>query len=257
MMTIDGYTVDAEIAGEPTYENEATEYPVEEGIDLVDHVRQRPVTFACEGIVSDTPIGDMREAREALGVLGGEGPSRDAHARFVELYERREPVTVTCALGTFDGMVLTTYAPKRVGGSLQFSATFKYIRIITNQRTTVRVAVPRARAKDTVRATPTTYVDARGRVIETVKVPLGSNRGTSMYRYADDGMPVPEAEINKVVRDTGAVRVKYVNGVAVPFDEPAQQPAGVPERRWWVADDVAPSVEPPLTVDYSKGIPYE
>ena len=145
MLTIDGMVVDAEITGEPTYESEMTTFPMERGANMNDHVRNLPIGFSCEGVVSDTPLGEVRVIREQTGAdLSGRAITEAGHSFMVDLWSRKAPVTVTCALGTFDNMVLLSYVPQRKGGSIRFQARFMVARFVDNERTFVRVKVPRA-----------------------------------------------------------------------------------------------------------------
>lgn len=146
MLKIDGYPVDVEVSGDFAFVNEVTEYPVESGSDVVDHVRTKPMEITIEGVVSDTPIGEIANEREA-GVVH----SRTAYIRLKEIHARREPVTLDTSRGRFVNMVLarlSTPTSAATGDSLQFTGTFKEVRLITNERTTIRVRVPRARKKE-------------------------------------------------------------------------------------------------------------
>lgn len=143
MLTIDGYTIDAEITGEPTYESEMTGFPMERGANMNDHVRNLPIGFNAEGIISDSPLGAVRTIREASGTgTTGRAITDAGNAYMIGLWRRKTPITVTCSLGTFDNMVLLSYVPRREGGSIRFQARFMHANFVTNERTTVRVKVP-------------------------------------------------------------------------------------------------------------------
>lgn len=259
MLKIADYVIDVELSATPTFENEATSYPTEAGVDFTDHVRSLPTGLNVEGIVSDTPVDSfVVTQREIDGETGGETPSRSAYTRLLEIHQRKEPVTVTCSLGTFDDMVMLTFEPKRVGGSIQFTASFRFLNIIENERTMVRVAVPRAANKDKIKK-PATFLESdrnNEQHINRVIVPAGTHKGTSMYVYDEThpdpskrGKLVEDEVINKTIKDTGAVRVKYVNGQAVPYDDKDYQPYVTKsryqkERPWWPDDD---NVQLPLT----------
>lgn len=141
MLTIDGYGVDAEITGEPTYESEMTTFPMERDANMTDHVRNLPVGFSCEGIISESPIGRMVIERANAT---GKGITQAGNQYLIDVWRRKTPVTVTCALGTFDSMVLVSYSPKKRGGSIQFTARFMLATFVDNERTFVKVLVPRA-----------------------------------------------------------------------------------------------------------------
>lgn len=145
MIWIDGFAIDAAISQEPTFDADVTEYPVEKGAATTDHVRAKPVTFVVEGIVSDTPIGEVAELRDT-----GAKPSYEARNRLFEIWNSREPVTVETENAVFENMVLHTFSTPEdatTGEACRFRAAFKQLRLVTNKRTSVPVAVPRARKK--------------------------------------------------------------------------------------------------------------
>lgn len=152
-LLIDGYEIDIAEAEEHAFENEVTEHPVESGVDITDHVRARAIELTVEGVVSDTPIGALAQRRSNLVLVGGEAfakPSEEAFARLLEIYEKRVPVVVETSRKVYKDMILERFsAPTNAGtgDALRFSATFRQVRFIVNERTTVRVTVPRAANK--------------------------------------------------------------------------------------------------------------
>lgn len=210
MLTIDGYTVDAELSGEPTYESEMTTFPIERvgngPSNMNEHVKLNPIGFSCEGVVSDSPLGNVRLQREIDGELGGNGPSQGAHKFLVALWESKQPVTVTCALGTFDNMVLLNYTPRKRGAAIQFTARFMLAVFVDNERTFVKVAMPRGMgtSKKKLSADPfegpamwrtTNYREwvASGRTISKIQERVGRIRqpkGNWLWSHADGVTPL-------------------------------------------------------------------
>lgn len=145
MILIDGYEIDVAVTETHGFESEVTEHPVESGADIADHVRARPIVVTLDSVVSDTPIGDLA-ARRSTDTL----PSREALARLLAIRDAREPITIETDLRVYDNMVMESLSiPRSVqtGDALRFSATFKQIQLVTNARTTVPVAIPRAKKK--------------------------------------------------------------------------------------------------------------
>lgn len=254
MLAIDGYVIDVELKATPTFENEATSYPVERDVEFTDHVREIPTGLDVEGIVSDTPVNSFVTLQREIdgvmidpdtGELGGQGPSRDAYQRLLAIHRSKEPVTVNCSLGAFDDMVMLTFAPERVGGSIHFTATFRFLRIIENERSIVHVAVPRAANKDTTVKKPATVLESDRNNAQGIRrdvIQSGELKGTSVYYYDENhpkaGQKVPDSVIVKTAHDTDAVAVKYVNGQAVPLDPKDYQPyTPRKERPFWPDDD--------------------
>lgn len=155
MLTIDGYEIDCEVSSEPSYESEVTSHPVEKGADTTDHVRLLPGRLVIEGIVSDSPVGPIRDRRGDVDADGRFAfkPSDDAFAWLLDVRARRQPVTVVTGRRTYKNMILQTLTPHddaTTGRALNFTATFVEMQFVTNARTTVRVAQPRS-AKKVVR----------------------------------------------------------------------------------------------------------
>ncbi len=146
IVMIDGFSIDASISEEHGFNSEVTEYPVETGGDITDNVRAKPITVTLECIVSDTPLGDFVNIRDS-----GSIPSVIAYSRLTKIRDKREPVTIITSLDTFENMVLTDLSIPRkaeTGHAIEFSATFQQIILVTNNRSTVRVAISTGDRKD-------------------------------------------------------------------------------------------------------------
>ena len=61
---------DATISETPTYTAEPTDYAVEEGPDVTDNVRLKPITFQLEGLISETPITLKAQAAGLVTAIG-------------------------------------------------------------------------------------------------------------------------------------------------------------------------------------------
>jgi hypothetical protein len=142
-----GLSLDAAQIINPTFDSEVTDYPVESEADHVDNVRPRPVVLQLEGIVSDTPIGES-----AVPPVDEFGTRRsvEALAFLLETRKNRALVTVRTPELDYRNMAIESLQVRQdpdTGDALFFTATFKQVRIVTNERATIRVSVPRARKK--------------------------------------------------------------------------------------------------------------
>lgn len=134
-ITIDGFVLDTAESETHSFDNEVTEHPVEKGADMADHIRARPDVVTVNGIVTDSPIGAITPTQTLR--------STDALAKLKQLRDSRNPITIETSLGTYTGMVLEQLNIPRdasVGYALRFSATFRRVFLVTNERTVVRVA---------------------------------------------------------------------------------------------------------------------
>lgn len=156
MILIDGYPIDCAKFEDHTLESDVTEDPVESGANMTHHVRALPARVSLEAWVSDTPLGDMVQTRARSAVLTALStgslpiPSDEAYARLRLIHEKREPITIETNLRRYDNMVLRSLSvPIDVGtgDALMFRAEFVEVRIVTNERTVVRVAVPSGKSK--------------------------------------------------------------------------------------------------------------
>lgn len=170
-LLIDDLAIDGELRVVPTQTSEATEFPVESGADLTDHVRRLPLELEIEGIVTNTPIGGMVELRGATAsadrsALHLPTPTELALAHFDRIVERRLPITIQTSTKLYEQMVMISNTEPRdatTGKAMRFTASFRQITIVTNQRTLVRTAAPRGSGVKNLGAKPAVSTDAVGR----------------------------------------------------------------------------------------------
>lgn len=113
--------LDVTISENHTFNSRATNFPVETGGDVTDHIINDPDILTLSGLVSDTP----------LNIFSFFTRSIDAFNRLVDLHERRVPVTVVTGLKVYQNMVMTTLdVPRNIntGQSLTFNITLQNIR---------------------------------------------------------------------------------------------------------------------------------
>lgn len=162
-----GFRVDASITERHSYQAEATEYPVESGATISDHIRNLPIEVSIEGVVSNTPIGAVAAARGDAGfvelndgsIVPAQTPVELARAKFEGIWRARQPIEIVTTLATFKNMVMTSLEIPRSaseGGedAYRFNATFRQVTIVTTERVQVAVATPIARKKKKVGAQP-------------------------------------------------------------------------------------------------------
>lgn len=145
MIRIDGFLMDLALSESHSFPGEVTQYPVEQGADISDHIRDLPNEIELECIVSDTPIGIVPLLRDGPDA-GPDGetplPSAAALEHLRTMKSNRLPVVIQTSLGVFTDMVcIGLDIPKDAGKSnaLFFTAKFKHVTIVTNKRTKTRV----------------------------------------------------------------------------------------------------------------------
>lgn len=137
MIRIGRHLIDAAISEEESLESEVTEYPVESGAVITDHVRNKPRRLDLEFVVSDTPIGLAAIIRDADVV-----PSSDARQKLEALRATRQPFPVVTGIRTYENMIFTSLSFPRDGGTgdaLRGKASLQQIEIVQVRRVSVQL----------------------------------------------------------------------------------------------------------------------
>jgi hypothetical protein len=156
MILIDGFAIDAALTENHAKTSDTTEYPVEKGADITDHIRPKPREVEINGIVSDSPMGAVAIARVHKAPFVSDDvapdtlPTVDVLAKLQEIYDTQKIVSIQTTLQVYDNMCMYDCQIPRSkddGESIQFTCSFREIIFITNDLTTVRVAIPAAAAQ--------------------------------------------------------------------------------------------------------------
>lgn len=162
--------VDATISDSYELTNEVTDSPVEDGIDISDHARIKPITYQIEGEISETPLNlasSLQGLATTVGAtagreLGGFGqtlggaaggffgarlfqdssnPAKVARDKLEELIQNKTIFTIITKNKRLEDMILTSIRFPRAQGDgrkLKFSATAKQIRIVKSQSVLIK-----------------------------------------------------------------------------------------------------------------------
>jgi len=90
--------LDASIEETHSASNEVTQYPVETGVDITDHVRRQPDRLTIRGIVTDHPL-----------VFGGalrSGRSLEAYQTILTMVDEAQLISVVTSLRQYQNMVI-------------------------------------------------------------------------------------------------------------------------------------------------------
>lgn len=130
--------LDATLAEDAQYKNKVTSYPVENGLDVSDNVRQEPDEINIEGIVSDTPdANDMEDgqwsasAYQILCAIAGRAYVSNLSDTIQDEYPQPIMVDLVCHFRVFTDMICEVFDPPRTpttGDALHFTAHFKKVR---------------------------------------------------------------------------------------------------------------------------------
>lgn len=122
-------TVDVTIEESHDFGAGVTDWPVEGGALITDHVRLKPKSLTITGFVSDTPL-------DLVGLSLGR--SRAASAFFVleQMWQARVPFTVVSQLRVYNNMVIESLSvPKQREQAIRFTCSMREVQLVSGQNT--------------------------------------------------------------------------------------------------------------------------
>jgi hypothetical protein len=132
------------LTDEEKYESDASEHPAESGADFVDNKVNKALAITRDCIISGTPIGPNLNSAHGPDIVEG------CRKRLIAIDASREPITVRDSTGVYENMEITSLVFSRsikTGNALTFKIAFKRLVVITNERSVIQVAIPRAQVK--------------------------------------------------------------------------------------------------------------
>lgn len=102
--TIGDLKVDAIIERETTYDSDVTEYPVEDGFPISDHVTRKPLKLTMTVICTPTPVQWFKEMGASATRMN------EVVEAIAEIYKKAEPITITTPDAIYKDMIMT-HAP--------------------------------------------------------------------------------------------------------------------------------------------------
>jgi hypothetical protein len=141
---IENIKIDAFLTETYQFTNEVTDVPVEEGVNITDHVVEKADTIHVSAFIGETEFAAYDgNTPEDLNSLSG----FDKKQRIIEVYKKllklkrdREPVTVVMGLGTFKNMIITSFNIPRdaeTGADLAFDMSFSELKTVKSQSTEI------------------------------------------------------------------------------------------------------------------------
>lgn len=205
--TIGDILVDAALSEVHSLSADVTTYPVEGAGDYSDHVNVKPFMLSVQGVITDTPLGEMVNKR-ASEVAGNLSISQFNYNKMERLLASKQQVTVSTSLRDYKSMQLTQLEITRdaaTGAALGFSCELQQLQIVTSERAIVRVAEPRLGKKAN-----------RG----------FKQKGNAIMRRTTDGVTVydlgPKAKPRLVLADNTAFDSEFTDLSKLEKDESGQ-----------------------------------
>lgn len=178
-------TLDVTVEEEHHFDADVTEFPVEGGAVITDHVRLNPRRLTLTGFVTDTPLS-------SLGLSLGRSRSASAFFALETMWQLRIPFVVVSQLRIYRNMVIESLSvPKTREKALRFTCTMKEINVVFSQ-TAVIPGEPANVANGggaealsstnvTRKVADTVGMDA-GRQVATEAAPAAAERASILYK---------------------------------------------------------------------------
>lgn len=162
--TIDNLSCDVVISRTTTFESEVTEYPVEDGFSISDHVTRKPLKLSLDVVFTPTPVTWFNS------LLGGGHKLNVVLQSIAQIYQRGEPITIKLPDGIYTDMVMTSAPmPRNVQDGYCYKCTLEFVHV---RRVVQRSEdVPAAYAQNDAAGKAGTTVD--GGVTSTTNIGTG------------------------------------------------------------------------------------
>ena len=117
--------LDASIEENHVSANTITQFPVETGVDISDHVRKQPDRVTIRGVVTDHPT--------TFGGAGRSGRSLDSYYDVLTMIDEAQVISIVTSLRQYANMVIESMEVPRnaaLGSSVQMSLSFRELKTV-------------------------------------------------------------------------------------------------------------------------------
>lgn len=124
-------TLDVTISEDHHRGARVTEFPIEGGGNINDHVSLQPKTLDIEGLITDTPF-------ESSGFALGRSRASTAYFILEQLWQQRIPFLVYSQMAVYTNMVIESLdVPKSRASELRFKCKLRQLTIVSGQNTII------------------------------------------------------------------------------------------------------------------------
>lgn len=135
--------LDAAITEEHSFSNTVSTYPVENGSDIADHIKQNPDQITIEGFITNSPVKNIIQMR--IDPNQGAGDiTQNTYGILLSILGRtgKPPVLIDVftTMRIFTDMVMTKLSVPRdgqLGDALKFTCDFVHLRKVTLAQATI------------------------------------------------------------------------------------------------------------------------
>jgi hypothetical protein len=139
--------VDAFLSETYQFDNDVTEIPVEEGVNVTDHVVEKPVRIQISAFIGQAEFaaytGEIPSDLQSLNGIDKKQRIMQMYKELRKIKSDKKPVTVVMGLDTFKNMVVTSFNIGRdaeTGADLSFDMSLTEVKIITSQSVEINSA---------------------------------------------------------------------------------------------------------------------
>ena len=127
-------TLDASVEEQHRKQNEITEHPVEEGVNISDHIRRRPAEITIQGVITDTPLyitPSLFAPNPVDGRASTQARVAAAYDRLEQIMDDGELIDVVTTLRDYQNMHPTSFEVTRnaeTGNVLSFRMALREVK---------------------------------------------------------------------------------------------------------------------------------
>jgi hypothetical protein len=145
--SIGGFEIDCFLNEHISHSNSVTDIPVEDGDNIADHVIENADEIQIKAFIGQAEFkeweGKLPESSDDIPVEDQKARIKQKYLELLRLKRERQPVDVVMGLATFNKMVITAFEIDRnveTGADLPFDMTFKSVRIVKSETTTINAS---------------------------------------------------------------------------------------------------------------------
>lgn len=145
--TINGIKIDGFIRENTVHKSRATRNPVENGVDITDHIILEPMEYNMDGVITNSPIGleaftEIGGAFDVGGIFGrstpnGETRSQQVYLTLVGMQRNKDFITIESSIKVYDNLIMTSISviqDKSNANSIFFTASFQEVFLVSIAR---------------------------------------------------------------------------------------------------------------------------
>ena len=136
--SIGGFEIDLFLNERYVFGNKITEFPLENGAIVSDHVVEEPDEVFIKAFIGKAKMAALGEEGDQAG--GTKGRIIQSYNELLRLKRNRQPLTLVTGLGPYPNMVIDSFDIDRraeTGADLMFDMSFKRVVIVRSQSTSI------------------------------------------------------------------------------------------------------------------------